>query len=374
MLEQGATIEGRFVDEFGRPVAGESVRLDGEELPPSRSVLDSAETDDEGRFRFIGVPLDRDWRFKLRVHGTRHELAGEPFRFEKPERRAFELSLQTSQSSDGQTEFRLEQTQKLAEDQPTADTAEPAEDDRVHINIIAARHVLLLDGKQIVTWEEIDERIDALPDPSRAHPHLYVTRGAMEAERYDDAQAQIHELHRKHNLAGHSVGSLVPRTDFHYDRIETPADLEPDPELRREGTVVDKDGNAVAGVEIVLITPVDESIPYKTYDIYVVAGRLRNPLDELLSQTDAAGRFAVSPPDDTPFSLLALHPEHGGRADRQRTILPGVETHPAALGRRRGGVQQGAGRAIGVADDAPRRNGRSAGDLHSSILERPPAT
>ena len=311
VMARGATIEGRFLNEFGRPVAGESVWLDGEELPPSSSVLDSAETDDEGRFRFDGVPLNRDWHFTVRVHGTRHEIAGEAFQFEKPETREFKLTLLTDESTDGKAEFRLEQAQERANDRQRVKAAEPADDNRVHMNLIAAQHVLLLEGREIVTWEDVEAKIKALPDPSRARPHLYFTRGAMEAGRYEAARKEVGRLDREYDLDGYSVGSLQPRTAAHYDRIAGPDDLIPDPALRREGTIVDIHGDPVAGAEVVLITPVDESMPYKAYDVYVVSGRVRNPLDEVLTHTDETGRFAVYPPKETPFSVLALHPDVG---------------------------------------------------------------
>ena len=55
---------------------------------------------------------------------------------------------------------------------------------------------------------------------------------------------------RKYGMNGQSVGSLTPRTDIHYDRIKTPADLVPDASLRREGTVMDQDGQPVAGAPV----------------------------------------------------------------------------------------------------------------------------
>jgi len=192
-----------------------------------------------------------------------------------------------------------------------SETKESARDDRIRFAIIQAKHVLLLDGNQIVTWKEIDEKIAELPDPSRAYPQLYVTRGARETGIEETASKEVFELHRKYDLSGHSEGSLTPRTDVRYDRIQTPGDLVPDPALRVEGTVVGANGNPVAGAEVVLITPVDESLPYKVYDIAIVEGRIRNPVDELLTTTDSSGRFAVYPPKDTPFSLLALHPDVG---------------------------------------------------------------
>lgn len=182
-------------------------------------------------------------------------------------------------------------------------------DERIPINIIQAKNVLLLDGKQIVTWKEIDEKIAALPDPKRASVHLYVTSGASAAGLWDSAQNEVNKLNRKYNFSGYGVGSIGLHAN--YDRVKTAADLVPDALLRREGIVMSQDGKPVAGAEVVLITPVDDSLSYKAYDIYVVSGRVRNPLDEVLTKTDKSGRFAIYPPKGAPFRVLALHPDKG---------------------------------------------------------------
>jgi hypothetical protein len=196
---------------------------------------------------------------------------------------------------------------KTAAQGAESETKKSDDDTRAHFTIIAAKHVLLLDGTQIVTWQDIDDKIAALPDPSRAYPHLYVTRGTMEAGLDDAAQHEVFELHRKYNLTGHSVGTLLPRNDFHYDRIQTPADLVPDPALRREGTVVDTDGRPIAGAEVILITPVDESLPYKAYDIVMFRPSQSN---EVLTRTDDADNL---PSTRRPIRLSEsrAHPDSG---------------------------------------------------------------
>jgi hypothetical protein len=47
-----ATIDGRLLDEEGDPLAEQRIYLDGDVLPPSSSIVASAQTDSEGRFRF----------------------------------------------------------------------------------------------------------------------------------------------------------------------------------------------------------------------------------------------------------------------------------------------------------------------------------
>jgi hypothetical protein len=177
--------------------------------------------------------------------------------------------------------------------------------------IVVARHVMLLEGKQIITWTELEDRIAALPDPSLAHPSFYVTRGARDAGLADAAKAEIWKLHQKFQLQGHSEGSLWPRSDVRYDRIEDADDLLPDERLRVEGTVFDKDGQPAADAEVLLVAPVDASIPYKTYHMALVRGRVRNRLEHVMTDSDAAGQFELYPAPGEAYYVVALHPEAG---------------------------------------------------------------
>jgi hypothetical protein len=116
VMAKGATIEGRLVNDFGRPIAGERVSLDGDDLPPSSSVLDQVETGSDGSFRIEGVPLYRKWRFSLRVHGTRGELTTRPIEFDEPQVHAFELVLKSSDGArEGAAELELMAKEVAAE-------------------------------------------------------------------------------------------------------------------------------------------------------------------------------------------------------------------------------------------------------------------
>lgn len=179
-----------------------------------------------------------------------------------------------------------------------------------HFSVIVAEHVLLLDGSTIITWEGLETMLSAMPDPSVAYPHFYITRGAMGAGLYEPSKKKIWKLHQDFKLNGHSEGSLWPRIDFRYDRIKTAEDLEPDPALLQTGIIV-ADGKPVSGAEVILITPVDESITYKVYHIALVEGRVRNRLDHEMTLSDKDGKFALYPSKDTPYYILATHPKAG---------------------------------------------------------------
>jgi beta-lactamase regulating signal transducer with metallopeptidase domain/protocatechuate 3,4-dioxygenase beta subunit/tetratricopeptide (TPR) repeat protein len=202
-----------------------------------------------------------------------------------------------------------------------------AKQSHVEIPVIVAKHVLLLDGKEIITWDELEAKIAALGNPSLAFPEFYVTNGAMESGVEKDAKPRMYELHRKYKLQGHSEGTLSARTSMRYDAIHGKADLTPDESLRVDGTVVDSQNKPVTGAEVVLITPVPESLAYKSYDIALVKGRLRNRLDDVVTDTDAAGRFAVYPPKGSKYYVLALHPDVGINIARGESLAHDSKVH-----------------------------------------------
>lgn len=91
VMVPAAAVEGRLMDKEGRPLAGWSVSADAEELPPSSSVLASAETDAEGRFRFGELPTGEVW-FSARGPERRRQ-AMESGRIRLDAARTFEVEI-----------------------------------------------------------------------------------------------------------------------------------------------------------------------------------------------------------------------------------------------------------------------------------------
>jgi len=180
-----------------------------------------------------------------------------------------------------------------------------------HFSVIIARHAMLLEGKEIVTWRQIEEIIAKRPNPSQTEPSFCLTHGAFEAGVYESAKREMWRLHRDYKLVGHSIGSVSPRSSLWYDKIKTPLDLKPDEALRVDGTVLDKKGKPIANADVILVTPIDDSIPYRGYEISLVQGRVWNPLDHVLTRSSERGRFAIYPPKGQNFFLIALHPDGG---------------------------------------------------------------
>ncbi|QDT45228.1 Regulatory protein BlaR1 [Gimesia alba] len=179
------------------------------------------------------------------------------------------------------------------------------------LSFVIAKHVILLEGEEIITWEEIDDLFGTLPDTLLIRPAYYITRGAREAGLYQPTKKKIWELTRKYKFNGHSEGSLWPRTDFRYDKIKTENDLRLDPTSKMAGTIVDQKGTPIEDAEVALILPVDQSIPYQTYHVALVLGRIRNRLEHVMTVSDASGQFELYPPKEEKYYLLAMHPEAG---------------------------------------------------------------
>jgi hypothetical protein len=178
-------------------------------------------------------------------------------------------------------------------------------------SVVVAKHVMLLEGKEIITWPQIEVNIAQRPNPSLTRPHFYITRGAMEAGLFQVTKDMMWHLHGTYRLVGHGEGSLSPLAELRYDRIQSAADLKPDESLRINGSVIDGKGKPVGGADVILVTPIDESISYKTHTIYLVRGRVRNALEEVMFHANEQGRFSLYPPKGVNYFLIAIHRDGG---------------------------------------------------------------
>ena len=103
IMAKAAAIQGRFVNEFGSPVAGVSIDLTGDILPPSCGILAAATTDDQGGFTFDSVPvwladpsIRLKWRFTMRPFGVRHELESSSFEVSEKANSIQKLTLEST--------------------------------------------------------------------------------------------------------------------------------------------------------------------------------------------------------------------------------------------------------------------------------------
>jgi hypothetical protein len=90
VMAPAATVEGRFLDASGSPIADTYVVIRGDQVPPPhyRDDLAGAKTDQDGRFHIDSVPTGLAWWFSTRVIGASGQWENEnssPVRFARPE-------------------------------------------------------------------------------------------------------------------------------------------------------------------------------------------------------------------------------------------------------------------------------------------------
>lgn len=357
VLKAGTTIGGNVQDEDGQPVAGAkvdvsnvvstfyNVMLAQPRKPPNRPVpvrdLAEVTTDAQGRWQATNIPPDGD----LAIPAIKKEnIFLSPLNFDPPlqlkvSHPDFETFGETkSASSDwgaGTSEVvtpptpplvnptleelrsgkavvvlkkrKAPEAEKTASDSPTETTPTSARP-----NYVIAEHVILREGKEIVTWEVIREQLKAIKEQQPdVKPQFRFTHGAINAKLFDPLQQHINVIRRELNLSGHSVGSMSPGDSRRFDEIRKAADLAPDESLGVSGIVVDRDGKPIAGAAVLLVTQVDESLSYKSRDIAIIKGRVRNELDNVMTYSSDIGEFTLYPPKDVKGYFVALHPTAG---------------------------------------------------------------
>ncbi|QDT23790.1 M56 family metallopeptidase [Gimesia chilikensis] len=187
--------------------------------------------------------------------------------------------------------------------------------------VVIAQHLMLLNGRQPISWGELNTKFAELKNPSQVQPTFYITRGAMAARRMEEFLKFRSRVSRKgFQFHGFSQGSLSARADYYYDHIQTEADLQPDPADKLTGRIVDLNGKPVADAEVVLITSVPEPISYKTYEMALVQGRIRNPLEHRMTRSNSQGEFTLYPPAGEKYYIMALHPEQGFKFDSNESF------------------------------------------------------
>lgn len=212
----------------------------------------------------------------------------------------------------GETQVNFELAQRDSTNEETTD-AQPAIE---KFPVVIAQHLILLNGRQPITWDELNTKFAELKNPSKVQPTFYITRGAMAARRMEDfLKFRSRVLRKGFQFHGFSQGSLSARADYYYDHIQTEADLQPDPADKLTGRIVDLNGKPVADAEVVLITSVPESISYKTYEMALVQGRIRNPIEHRMTRSNSQGEFTLYPPAGEKYYIMALHPEQGFKFD-----------------------------------------------------------
>ncbi|HEY3968166.1 MAG TPA: M56 family metallopeptidase [Planctomycetaceae bacterium] len=194
--------------------------------------------------------------------------------------------------------------------------------------VVFAQHVILWEGTEIVTRDQLKERLAKLRATQSVKPFLYhslgfiwngVRPGAAEAELNERANQAIGE---SLNLIGRDqwgfMSFLSRRGSGAVDRIRTEDDLKGNPARSLKGRVVMSEdiGRAaglgsiegkslvatgpVPGAQVVVL-PLGEPCVVRLRD-----GKLRDPQDEIWYETNAQGMFQADPAA-LPFDPLLLY-------------------------------------------------------------------
>ena len=211
-------------------------------------------------------------------------------------------STQTEPTSDTPVDENTAQS-----DGPTSRSTDPN-----RLTVVIAQHVMLLDGREIITWDQLGELVKKYPDPSKGTVQFYMTHGVHNApSKYESVQEKIWDFDKKYNLYGHGEGGLWPRTSRRYDAIKSPQDLVPNEAHRIGGVVINAQKKVVADAEIIVIPPMDEADRNKVYHLSLVNGRFRKPIEHIYTRSDASGGFQVFRDPKKSYYMMAVHPVAG---------------------------------------------------------------
>jgi beta-lactamase regulating signal transducer with metallopeptidase domain len=173
-------------------------------------------------------------------------------------------------------------------------------------NIIIAEHVVLWEN-QIVTWEQVVERLRVIRKSGPFHARFYTTNGlSNRKDGWQNYHDRIMKLYAElFQPVGVTFASISPRGSARFDAIRTADDLRPDPKRARAGQVVTPMGEPARDAQVIVLPT--KVIPYAALDIALAGTQMRDPFDEEWSPTDEKGHFVVYPKDDA-YRLVILHP------------------------------------------------------------------
>jgi beta-lactamase regulating signal transducer with metallopeptidase domain len=204
----------------------------------------------------------------------------------------------TAAPDDSVTDAASDNPAPAAADDADADKAPAqAQPKALHPNIIFARHVILWEGREIVTAEQLKQRLADMRAQQPVTPNAYFSLGfsfknmnAAQDEKDQNEALNRGMLDALELIGGQDQWNMLSfverRGSAVFDRIETADDLTPDPAEKLTGRVLLPGGTDPAVGAQIVILPVGEPC-----SLYLRNGKLRDPLDEICYLTDDQGVF-----------------------------------------------------------------------------------
>lgn len=246
-----------------------------------------------------------------------HAEAGDFEKAVETEQQAIELAHDADREAFRQHLALYQSGQPLRVETPSAPSTEigdqsvdkqaAANEQPVEINLVVAKHVMLLNGKKIVTREEVEKLIADLPNPAQTRIRAHVTRAAQDANMHPSIVLWGRELQARFGVRSNLGGVLGQAASARFDAIRSPADLVPDASLRKVGTVEAADGRPLNGAEVVLLLADALTATGNILNVRLDGPRLSRPLEEMVTRSDEAGFFYIYPEKDKPYCVVVLH-------------------------------------------------------------------
>lgn len=197
----------------------------------------------------------------------------------------------------------------------------PAEKQTLKPKIIFAKHVILWEGSEVLTNEQLKERLAKLRSVQPVKPDVYhsqgfASKGRNKSESQEEANKRLHDnMQSSLDLVGKDQWSMLAFMLFRgsgaVDRIKTQDDLKPDPTRSLKGKVIT---HALPETNLtdtsfgrIGTTPVKLGThPAKGAQIVILPfgvpgsinlrdGKLRDPIEEFYYETNAEGMFEADP-------------------------------------------------------------------------------
>lgn len=179
--------------------------------------------------------------------------------------------------------------------------------------LIVAENVILFDGRTI-TWGELADKLEKMPktspDGKATAIHYHITRSVYrDPVRKLEAKNWAELLSESTGIQVRQFGLILNQAAARYDAIQMTDQWPPGADKPVVGRVVSPTGDPVAGAQVVLLLPPPPTSRLRSrQSISLRDGRLIRPINFIVTESDAEGRFQFEFPA-IGTSVMVLAPQ-----------------------------------------------------------------